>query len=172
MEIEKYHLYQRIVHWVMALIIIVLLVMGYIMQDLPNEIKFKVYGLHKSFGVLVIFLFFARIYLRLKYKAPALPKDLPKYVHIISSLNHKLLYILMFLMPISGYLMSNAKGYGVGLFNVIKMPFLVEKNEFLGNFFYQMHEIIAVIFIITIILHILGVVKHSLEDKKFIRRII
>ena len=166
---SQYHITQKIMHWFMALIIISLLIMGYIMQDLPREIKYSIYGIHKSFGVLILGLIIFRIYLRLKYQAPPLSKKISKYTHIISNISHKSLYILMIIMPISGYIMSNAKGHVVKFFN-IQLPFITKKNQLIGDIAHDAHSVIAIILITIIILHILGTIKHQLSDKNFIKR--
>lgn len=161
----KYHLSQRIIHWFMALLIISLLFIGFIMHDLQNEYRYAVYNLHKSFGILVLMFLFVRVAARLKYRAPAMSKKFKKWEVNISKSMHFLFYILMFLMPLSGWLMSNAKGYGVKLFG-LEMPFIVGKNKFIGDIAHDMHGVIAWVLVVMIILHILAIIKHYLIDKE------
>ena len=161
----KYHLSQRIIHWLMALLIISLLLVGFIMHDLQNETRYAVYNLHKSFGILVLIFLFFRVAARLKYRAPAMSQKFKKWEVSLSKSMHFLFYILMFLMPLSGWLMSNAKGYGVKLFG-FNIPFIVGKNKFIGDIAHDMHGIIAWILVAMIILHILAIIKHYLIDKE------
>jgi len=162
---QKYNLTQRILHWAMALIIIFLLIIGFLMQDFPGDIKYTYYGLHKSLGVLILIMFFIRGFARIKHGAPALPKKFAKWEVKLSHAVHHLLYLLMFLMPLSGWIMSNAKGHSVKLF-MFKMPDLVEKNKVLGDFARDAHGYVAWLLIAILVLHFAGVVKHLVLDKE------
>lgn len=163
----KYALTSRILHWFMAIVILFLLGLGIYMTDfLSKEAanRMEIYNLHKSLGVMVLILIFIRIVNRLIYKAPALPESLPKFEKILANLGHFGLYILMILVPLSGYLMSNSFGYPVHFFG-IEMPFLIEKNFDHGKLFSEAHELSAFTLLGLIALHILGALKHRFFDK-------
>jgi cytochrome b561 len=163
----KYHIVSRVIHWLMALIILFLLGLGIYMTDFlskeaPN--RMEIYNLHKSLGVMVLILVFVRIINRFANKPPALPDSLPKFEKIAAHLAHIALYLLMILVPLSGYLMSNSFGYPVNFFS-IQLPFLVQQNFELGNLFHNAHWILAYSLIAILALHILGVIKHRFFDK-------
>lgn len=72
----KYALTSRILHWVMAVLIIFLLGLGIYMNDFLDKDsvnRLDVYNLHKSLGVVVLILVFLRIINRLLTRTPALP---------------------------------------------------------------------------------------------------
>jgi cytochrome b561 len=150
----------------MAAIILFLLGLGIYMADFldkeaPN--RMDIYSLHKSLGVIALILIAIRIFNRFINKAPALPNSFPKIEKFAAHLAHISLYLLMIIMPLSGYLMSNSFGYPVHLFG-IEMPFLVEQNSVLGNIFHETHWIAAYLMIAVLILHIAGVIKHRFFD--------
>lgn len=162
----KYPLSSRILHWLMALIIIFLLGLGIYMADFlqadsPN--RMEIYSLHKSLGVMILILVAIRLINRVIFPAPALPISLSKFEKIGAHLAHVALYLLMILIPLSGYLMSNSFGYPVHFFSV-EMPFLIEKNLELAPVFAELHEIFAYSLIAVLGLHILGVIKHRFFD--------
>lgn len=164
---QKYPLSSRIIHWLMAAIILFLLGLGIYMtdflpKDAPNHLE--IYSLHKSFGALALILVIVRICNRLIYKAPQLPATLKKYEQILSHLGHFGLYFLMICVPLSGYLMSNSFGYPVHLFS-IELPMLVATNFELGKFFAEAHEVCAFSLFGLIAIHILAVIKHRFFDK-------
>ncbi len=66
----KYHLANRIMHWSMAILIFLLLILGFIMTNIELNNKFFYYNLHKSFGVLILGMLILRLYFKLRYKAP------------------------------------------------------------------------------------------------------
>jgi cytochrome b561 len=167
MENQKYHISARVMHWLMALIIISLLAVGFYMTnwlDKESASRMTIYGLHKSFGALVLFLVVIRIFIRFSFKIPPLPNSIPNLVQKFAHLVHILLYVLMIFMPLSGYLMSNSFGYPVHLFG-LPLPMLVEKNVEMGKFFGEAHEFLGFAFVAILALHIAGVVKHRFFEK-------
>ena len=150
----------------MALIIISLLALGlyitnFLPEDAPNRIMF--YDLHKSFGALALILIAIRICVRITKSAPPLPDSINNVTQMLSHLIHLGLYLLMILMPLSGYLMSNYFGYPVHLFG-LPLPMLVDANPEYGKFFAEAHEFLGFALIGTIALHIAGVIKHRFFD--------
>ncbi len=167
-NIAKYHISSRIFHWSMALLIISLLAVGIYMDEfLAKDAPYRgtIYDLHKSFGVVVLLLFFARVINRFVHKAPKLPNALPKWQKICATIMHYKLYVLMFLMPLSGYLMSNSYGYPVKLFG-LKLPFLVEKNYEAASFYGSCHKYLGYFLIAALLIHIAAAFKHRFFDKK------
>ncbi len=163
----KYSLSSRIIHWIMAVFIIFLLGLGvymteFLAKDSPNHLA--VYELHKSFGVLAIALIIIRIANRLLKKAPALPESMPKHEIILAHLGHIGLYILMIVVPVSGFLMSNYFGFPVKFFGT-ELPLIVETNFDHGKIFAELHEIGAYTLIAVVAIHIAAVVKHRFFDK-------
>jgi cytochrome b561 len=151
----------------MAAIILFLLGLGiYMVYFLSKEDpgRMGIYALHKSFGVMVLAFISVRIINRFINKAPALPDSLPKFDRLAAHFVHVALYLLMILVPISGYLMSNSFGYPVHFFG-IELPFLVEKNYEIGSIFSKTHQISAYSMIALLTLHILGALKHRFFDK-------
>jgi cytochrome b561 len=164
---QKYHIISRLIHWTMAGIIIFLLGLGIYMTDFlgkESESRMFIYGLHKSFGVLVLILLLPRLINRLINKPPTLPKSINKFVHKLAHSTHHLLYLLMLIVPLSGYLMSNSFGYPVHLFS-IELPFLIGQNPDLGKFFAETHEIAAFTLLGVICFHLAGVIKHRYFEK-------
>ncbi len=164
-ENTKYNIFSKCLHWAMALIIMGLILMGFFMEGLaPNPFKFEIYGLHKSFGLLILWLVFIRILWRF-YSKPVLSLPTHKtWEKWLAKLAHFALYIAMIAMPLSGWVMSSAGGHPVSFFG-IQMPDILEKNPELSGLANQTHAIIAYIFVLVITLHILGALKHHFIDK-------
>jgi cytochrome b561 len=163
----KYALTSRILHWVMALLIIFLLGLGIYMSDFlskesPNHLE--VYNLHKSLGVVVLILVFLRIINRLLTRTPALPFAISALEKKLAKFGHFALYFLMFTTPFSGYLMSSFAGYPVKLF-AIELPNFFEANYKIAEFFSEVHELSAFTLLGLIVIHILAVIRHRFFDK-------
>lgn len=163
----KYALSSRIIHWTMAIIILSLLGLGIYMteflpKDSPNHLQ--IYELHKSFGVVALALIAIRILNRFAKKAPPLPNTMPKYEQILAHLGHFGLYILMIVVPLAGFLMSNSFGFPVKFFS-IELPILIGTNFDHGKFFATIHQLGAYALIALIIAHVGAVIKHRFFDK-------
>ena len=174
----KYSVGMRAVHWLMSLIIIGVLGMGLYMTGLSDDhpSKWDYYALHKSFGVLVLGLILVRIILRLVSEIPETEKGIGKLYDVMSKVVIFALYVLMFCVPASGYMMSMIGGHGV-LFFGMKVPnilpeFIMTKG-YLGGVAYNVHIYGAYVFIAAIVLHLLGTIKHVFIDKiNILKRIV
>lgn len=166
MSVEKYSLAMRIIHWLMAATIIGLLAVGLYMEGLADDApnKFLIYGLHKSFGVIALVLIVARSLVRVTSKVPALPEALSPLERRAAHWGHKVLYLLMVLVPLSGFVMSSAhpKRFGVSFFG-LKLPDL-PPSEYWAGLGHELHGIAAWALIAVVALHILGALKHRFFD--------
>jgi len=115
----------QLLHWTIALLIIGLVVVGVLMQELPNSpFKLKVYAWHKSFGITVLALVVLRLLWRLIDRRPAYPSSMPRWQQRISSAAHGLLYLLMLWMPLSGWLYNSASNFPLRWFGWFALPSL------------------------------------------------
>lgn len=168
---NHYGAVSKLLHWLMALLIIALIGVGMYMAELPKDsaaqkaYAFQFYGMHKAMGVVVLLLLFARLaWLRIS-PAPALPAAFCHRDKVAAKGVQALLYILMLLVPLSGYLMSNAGGHPISFFGLFELPALVDKNEGLGHFTHEAHHIMGILLIPVILVHMAGVIKHRIKDK-------
>jgi cytochrome b561 len=168
---EKYGAIAKCFHWVMALAILMMLAVGFIMTDLPmSPDKFRVYGIHKSIGALILIAAFLRLFWRFINIVPELPADIPTWQKLGAHGSHVALYILMFVMPLSGWLMSSAAGFQVSVFGWFLLPNLIAPSPGLRKIFGIAHEVLAFAIIGLVSLHILAALKHHFIDKDTILR--
>ena len=174
----KYSIGMRTIHWLMAVIIISVLAMGLYMTSLSDDhpSKWDYYALHKSFGVLALGLIFIRIILRLVSEVPDTEAGIGKLYDLMSKVVIFILYVLMFCVPASGYMMSMIGGHGVLFFGVPVpniLPEFIMTKGYLGGIAYNVHIYGAYVFIAAISLHLLGTIKHVFIDKiNILKRII
>lgn len=167
---EKFSTLTVYLHWLVGLTIIALLAMGIYMD---KENVRALYPIHKSIGVLVFVAVVARVIWRLKngWPKPASPRK--RVEQLVARISHWTLLISSFLMPASGMLMSGAGGRGIDVFGLTVMarnpdPSAPERalpyNKTLMKIGQEMHEILAIVLIVTVLLHIMGALKHHLID--------
>jgi len=153
-------------HWLMAVLFFGLLGLGFYMQGLPlSPTKLKYFSWHKWLGVTVFLLALFRIAWRVTHQPPALPSSMPRLMQVAAHAGHHMLYMLMFLIPLSGWLMSSAKGFQTVWFGVLPIPDLLEKNKALGDVLQIVHVGLNFLFIAVLVGHIGAALKHHFIDK-------
>lgn len=156
----------KLFHWGIAFFVGGLLVVGFTMEDAPSEWRGTIYGVHKSIGLLVLILMVVRLWWRAQNVQPALPSSLPLWQKRGAHLVHYLLYISLFLMPISGWCMSVAAGRVPSFFWLfpVDLPFVPRDKE-LAGVFAGIHEVSAYILLVLLLFHIGAAIKHHFFDK-------
>jgi len=156
----------KIFHWLIATAILGLMFMGFTMTDMDlSPEKLQYYSWHKWAGVSVLLLTLARLTWRLFNPVPELPLEMDKRLKILAHLGHFALYALCIVIPLSGWLMSSAKGVQTVLFGVWPIPDLISRDKLLGHQLQELHEILNWILIGFISTHILAALKHHFIDK-------
>src|SRR4051812_37121726 len=105
---QSYGSIAKSLHWLIALLIIGMLIVGLWMIGLPlSPAKFKIYGLHKSFGITILSLAALRLLWKWINESPLLPDAMNKLEKFLAKAGHAGLYVLIFAMPLTGWCMSS-----------------------------------------------------------------
>lgn len=161
-----YTLTAKTLHWAIALMLFGLLALGFYMQDLPlSPEKLKLYSWHKWAGVTVFLLVLVRLIWRQLHPPPALPATMSPLQVRLAHAGHVLLYGLMLALPLSGWLMSSAKGFQTVWFGVVPIPDLLPKNRMLGELLDEVHETLGMGLVILVLGHVAVSLKHHFIDK-------
>ncbi len=153
-------------HWVMALLLATLFSVGIYMHDLPlSPWKLQIYSWHKWAGVTAFLLVVVRLSWRYTHRPPTLPESMPTSLKLAAHVGHGVLYLLMIAIPLSGWLMSSAKGVQTVYFGVLPIPDLLGKNKELGDLLREVHEILNFVLVAVVIGHVGAALKHHLIDK-------
>ena len=153
-------------HWLMAALLFGLLALGFYMHDLPlSPEKLQLYSWHKWAGVTAFLLVLVRLAWRFTHRPPALPTSMPKTMQLAAHAGHLALYALMIAIPLSGWLMSSAKGFQTVYFGVLPIPDLLVKNKELGECLAEVHEALNIALILVVVGHVGAALKHHFIDK-------
>ncbi len=153
-------------HWVIALLIVVQFVLATMAARLPlGAHKLALLTEHKSFGMTVLMLALIRFAWRLKNLPPSLPTDMRRVERFLARFTHVSLYVLLFAMPLSGWLMSSAKNYTVSWFGAISWPNLIAPSEAAFDFFKTLHHLLSDALLAIAVLHIVAALKHHFWNK-------
>jgi cytochrome b561 len=163
---ERYSSTAIALHWLIAVLIFVAFPMGWYMSDLQlSPTKLQLFSYHKWIGMTVLILAVVRVIWRATHNPPALPDSISRLQQIGSHIVHGFLYVLLFAVPISGWLMSSAKGFKTVLFGVLPLPDLIGKDKELGKILEVVHQSLNYILLALVVLHIAALIKHRFIDR-------
>lgn len=152
-------------HWVIAIAVLGSLFFGMYLEDLPrSQEKGALIGIHKSVGMLVLFVALYRIYWRLKNSFPERLTPVASWQEKVTSIVHTLLLATTVLMPVSGVIMSVGGGYPVGIFGVELIAAGAE-NELLGRIGHILHGVGGKVMLFAVAIHVLASIKHAVVTR-------
>lgn len=148
-------------HWLMAVLILGTLVLGLYMTGLPlSPQKLQLYSWHKWAGVTIFLLVWFRLAWRVTHRPPSPPETLSPRMRRVAHAGHALLYGLMIAIPLSGWLMSSAKGFQTVWFGVLPIPDLIGRDGELGDLLQTVHKVLTVALMLTLAGHIAAALWH------------
>lgn len=153
-------------HWLVALLIFAAFPLGVYMHDLPlSPAKLQYFSYHKWIGISILSLVVVRVVWRFTHTPPPLPASTPRWEVVVSHLTHLALYGLLLAIPLSGWLMSSAKGFQTVWFGVLPLPDLVGKDKALGELLTTVHQGLNLALFLLVGMHIAAVIKHKFIDR-------
>lgn len=165
-ESDRYGRVSRVLHWTTAILFISMIPMGIFASMIPEDVWYRTeYNMvHKTIGLIIFLLLIARLLWNRMSRRPMLSASLKPMEHKLAHGAHVALYVLMFAVPLSGYVMTSLHGYPSFFFGIELQPFLAESDAYVvwGLF----HKYILQYLVYLILgAHILGALKHQLIDK-------
>ena len=156
----------QFLHWSVALLVIGAACVGLLMDELPNSPdKIKVYALHKSVGITILALVVLRLLWRLIDRRPPLPATMPRWQRALSSLTHGLLYLMLLVMPLSGWLYNSASNFALQWFWLFNLPRLSGPDRDLRHFAHDVHETGIYVLATLFAIHVAAALKHHFIDR-------
>lgn len=163
---NSFGLIAKAFHWVLAILILWLLSVGFAMVGIPpGPDKLWVYALHKSFGILILVLMIGRLLWRQISPRPGPLPTHKAWEDGLAKIVHFALYACILLMPLSGWVMSSAGGFPAEFFGLFALPAIVPKNEAIFEFTRNVHGFTAWSILGLLALHFAGAFKHHFIDK-------
>ncbi len=176
-----------VLHWLIAIFIALMFVLGWFMAELPKEAPKQLaydlfdlgvytwqlaeeasprtfyFNLHKSLGLTVLALIVLRILWRITHTPPAALSSYKVIEKKVATATHHSLYLLMLAVPVTGLIMAINSKYGVKWFGMDVIAGL--DNKPMREFFECTHEFVGIVLLVLIGIHLLGALKHKFIDK-------
>ena len=167
MNDERYNRVMVLLHWALALGLIAQLGLGLWMEEIPKDppgVRAYWFNLHKSIGIVFGFLVLWRLGWRVTHSVPPQLPNTPDCQAKVAKLTHGVMYVLMLLIPVSGFLGSSFSQYPVKFFGLI-LPRLWEPQPVFKDFLSEVHEFSALTLAAFVVLHVLAVIWHTVVKK-------
>jgi cytochrome b561 len=151
----------QFLHWLIVVLIIAQVILANLAEDLPLGMKkLAMYARHKSVGITILVLAVIRLTWRWANPTPALPSTLKPYERFLATVTHGGLYLLLFAMPLTGWMMTSARGFPASWFGFFQLPDFVPKNQALYEAMKQTHDTLALALYAIVFLHVAAALKH------------
>ncbi len=159
----RFGLISKLLHWVIALGIIGLIVLGWWMVGLSyyDPWYHDSLELHKALGVVVLALACFKIGWQTFNRTPKANKNLTRFERVASKAMHWTLYGLMIVVPVTGYIITTASGQGVSMFGIFELPAFLPKSDEVRDISTAIHYYFAYAGIVLVAGHAGAALKHN-----------
>ncbi len=164
---KKYSGTSRLIHWIMAILIIMMIPVGFLMvqEGLSRSLQNTLFITHKNVGVLLLILIFVRLFNRWRNPPHLEPVELAPIQEFAARMTHIGLYALLLIMPLAGYVRVRAGGFPIEALGALGMPTLVPRSEALAEAAKMVHFYGAYAITALILMHIGAACFHGLVRK-------
>ena len=167
---DRYSTVSLILHWVIALLAIGQIVLiSAADQEGPREALWMT--MHKSGGASILVLTLIRIGWRLKHPWIPLPIAMPSWQKLLARTNHVLFYVVLLIMPLTGWMAGSAMGRGFEYYGLFDFPLLpIGGGRETAGMLMDVHRLVVKGLYVLIALHVLGALKHHFVNRDNVLR--
>jgi cytochrome b561 len=151
----------RILHWLMAALLLAMLFIGAAMVASLGNYG-RLVALHRPLGILILILAALRLITRMLTTLPPFPPTMSRIERLMASSSEKLLYALMFTLPMVGWAMLSAGHFPIVMFGAVHLPPILPASPALYAVLRPLHTILAYLLFATFLAHLGAVLFHTL----------
>jgi cytochrome b561 len=151
----------------MAFLVIPMIIAGIIMtrEGIPRPLQNNLFIFHKNVGVLLMVLIFVRLAFRWRNAPPPEPDHLADWQVKVAAVTHGLLYALLVIMPLSGYIRVRAGGFPIETLDKWGIPAMVPRSDALADLAKAVHYYSSWLIVILVAMHVGAALQHALIKK-------
>ena len=166
-DLDRYSRVAVWLHWIIALLIVVNLLLGFYHEEFDKPVRTVLMDIHKATGLTILALTFARLAWRLGHRPPPFDPAMKAWEATLARLVHGLFYLLLAAMPLTGWMIVSTRGRSTswfGLFDVAPLP--VSRAEDFHEALEEVHELLGYGMLGLLALHVGGALKHHVEGHR------
>jgi cytochrome b561 len=157
---QHFPLLSRLLHWLMAVLILAMLFIGVAMVSSLSD-YYRLVAIHKPLGILLLILVAVRLINRLFNKPPPLPAGMPAAMRLAAHASHVVLYALMVALPLVGWGMLSTAGYPIELIGSFHLPAILPHSDALYAVLRPAHTVLAYLLFATFLVHLGAALAHA-----------
>ena len=166
MPTNRYSLGAMILHWAIAIAVIVNWQLAGAAEHVPPSQHLTLMGLHMATGMLILLLTLVRLIWRWTHKHPPLGSHLARWEVILARTVHYIFYTLLVGLPLLAWVGVSMQRHAVDFYGLFNFPILPTPDApHQGHFLTDIHGTLANIMLWLVVLHVLGALKHQFWDK-------
>lgn len=151
----------RIIHWLMAAMVLAMLCIGVTMVA-SIAYYHTLVSIHRPLGIAILVLACLRLVTRILSPLPPFPSTVSPGERLIAEASEYLMYTLLFVLPLVGWSMLSAAHYPVIMFGSLRLPYILPQNPVLYWWLRKTHTVLAYLFFLTFLAHFSAVLYHTL----------
>lgn len=151
----------RILHWLMAAMLLIMLFIGVAMVASIGDYH-KLVALHRPLGIAILILAIVRVINRMFTSLPPFPPTMSPLERRMATASERLLYALMFALPLVGWGMLSAGNYPIIMFGPVHLPPILPAHPMLYAVLRKTHTVLAFLLFFTFLAHLTAVLFHTL----------
>src|SRR5580700_4355745 len=157
----QFTLLSRLLHWLMAAMLLTMLFIGAAMVASLGDYH-RLVAIHRPLGIMILILAAIRLMNRMFTTLPPFPPTMSGRERFLASASERLLYTLMFALPLVGWGMLSAGHYPIVMFGPVHLPPILPADPALYAFLRKTHTILAYLLFLTFLAHLGAVLFHTL----------
>ncbi len=151
----------KLLHWTVAALVFVQIALGWSAASWRlSPVKLDLFVWHKSTGLVILALMMVRVAWRWANPVPALPADTTPWERRGAQASHFLLYVLLFLMPVTGWIVNSAANIPFRMFWLIPVPAIVEPDKAMADAAARAHFVLFVALSLLLTVHVAAALRH------------
>ena len=164
----------RALHWIVALLVIGLIVVGILMGNMDSgPLQDRLYNLHRSTGALVLVLAIIRLGYRLTHPPLPLPADMPASQRLAAESVHWGLYVLLIVQPLIGWAATSAYRAPIIIYGLFELPPILPVNQPLSEQLFFVHRGLGFVMAALVLGHAgAALYHHFLQRDRVLMRMI
>lgn len=160
---DRFGLVARTFHWLVFLLLIASFTIGWSMVDLPlSPRKLQVYSWHKWIGATIFLVVILRLGWRLLNPVPEASRATPRWQRAAAGVSHFLLYAVLIVLPITGWIMSSAYNIPLVYLGLIHVPGPFAGNQAVGDTMLVVHIWLGIALLALVAVHVVAALYHHL----------
>ena len=152
----------KLLHWTVATLVLLQIALGWaaVMWHL-SPTKLDLFVLHKSTGMLILSLMLVRLFWRWMNVTPRLPVGMQTWERAAAHASHFILYLLLFLAPVTGWVINSAANIPFRMFWLLPIPAIANPDKALAETAARIHLGLFVLLALVLVVHAAAALRHQ-----------